>query len=199
MNESITRILVPVDFSPHSDRAARYAAALAAQVGASVQLVHVVEDLTYGAFSEVYVPNLPDIIQDLVNNATRRLGLVKEGMFPHGADVQTALQVHAILASLYLDRSRFTDALREFEAAIRIDDTRAAFHRYKGLIYQATARPGDAARRGREPSGRHRRERRDPEDGQARRAGTVRPIARRQSASSRPTCAGTSTTSDRST
>jgi tetratricopeptide (TPR) repeat protein len=62
-----------------------------------------------------------------------------------GADVQTALQVHAILASLYLDRSRFNDALREFDAAIGIDSTRAAFHRYKGLIYQATARPADAA------------------------------------------------------
>jgi len=62
-----------------------------------------------------------------------------------GADVQTALQVHAILASLYLDRSRFDDALREFEAAIGIDSTRAAFHRYKGLIYQATARPAEAA------------------------------------------------------
>ena len=62
-----------------------------------------------------------------------------------GADVQTALQVHAVLASLYLDRSRFDDALREFEAAIGIDSTRAAFHRYKGLIYQATARPAEAA------------------------------------------------------
>jgi tetratricopeptide (TPR) repeat protein len=62
-----------------------------------------------------------------------------------GADLQTALQAHAILASLYLDRSRFNDALREFEAAISIDSTRAAFHRYKGLIYQATARPSQAA------------------------------------------------------
>jgi tetratricopeptide (TPR) repeat protein len=61
------------------------------------------------------------------------------------ADTQTALQVHAILASLYLDRSRFTDALREFEAAISIDSTRAVFHRYKGLIFQAAARPADAA------------------------------------------------------
>ena len=62
-----------------------------------------------------------------------------------GADVKTALEVHAILASLYLDRSRFDDALREFQAAIGIDSTRAAFHRYKGLIYQATARPAEAA------------------------------------------------------
>src|SRR5574342_499527 len=63
----------------------------------------------------------------------------------NGADVQTALEVHTILASLYLERGRFEDALREFEADIKIDPTRAAFHRYKGLIYQATARPADAA------------------------------------------------------
>jgi len=62
-----------------------------------------------------------------------------------GADVQTALEVHTILASLYLERSRFADAVREFDADIKIDPTRAAFHRYKGLIYQATARPADAA------------------------------------------------------
>ena len=62
-----------------------------------------------------------------------------------GADMQTSLEVHVILASLYLERGRFDDALREFDAAIGIDPTRAAFHRYKGLIYQATARPGDAA------------------------------------------------------
>ena len=62
-----------------------------------------------------------------------------------GADANTALEVHALLAALYLDRSRFDDALREFEAAISIAPTRAAFHRYKGLIYQATARPAEAA------------------------------------------------------
>ena len=61
-----------------------------------------------------------------------------------GADAQTALQVHAILASLYLDRGRFDDALREFEADISIDPMRAAFHRYKGLILQAAMRPADA-------------------------------------------------------
>jgi tetratricopeptide (TPR) repeat protein len=62
-----------------------------------------------------------------------------------GADPQAALEAHTILASLYLERGRFNDALREFEADIKIDPTRAAFHRYKGLIFQATARPTDAA------------------------------------------------------
>jgi tetratricopeptide (TPR) repeat protein len=62
-----------------------------------------------------------------------------------GADAQTALEIHTVLASLYLERSRFNDALREFDADIKIDPTRAAFHRYKGIIYQAIARPADAA------------------------------------------------------
>ncbi|HKE87179.1 MAG TPA: tetratricopeptide repeat protein [Vicinamibacterales bacterium] len=61
------------------------------------------------------------------------------------ADVQTALEVHTILASLYLERGRFDEALREFEADIKIDPTRAAFHRYKGMIHQAIPRPANAA------------------------------------------------------
>ena len=62
-----------------------------------------------------------------------------------GTDTAAALQAHTILASLYLERSRFDDALREFEADIKIDPARAAFHRYKGLIYQGMARPAEAA------------------------------------------------------
>jgi len=62
-----------------------------------------------------------------------------------GADVQTSLQVHAILASLYLDRGRLDDALREFEADIAIDPARPAFHLYTGLIHQAAGRSAEAA------------------------------------------------------
>jgi tetratricopeptide (TPR) repeat protein len=62
-----------------------------------------------------------------------------------GADVQTTLQVHAVLAALYLDRGRLGDALREFEAAIAIDPARAAFHLYAGLLHQASGRPAEAA------------------------------------------------------
>lgn len=62
-----------------------------------------------------------------------------------GADTETALQVHTVLASLYLDRGRFDDALREFETDIRIDASRAAFHRYVGLLHQAAGRHAEAA------------------------------------------------------
>lgn len=62
-----------------------------------------------------------------------------------GADAATALQVHTILASLYLERGRLADALREFDADVKIDPARAAFHRYRGLIHQAMMRPAEAA------------------------------------------------------
>jgi nucleotide-binding universal stress UspA family protein len=91
MTDSITRILVPVDFSGHSDRALRYAAALAGQVGASVELLHVVEDVGYGAFSEVYVPSVPDVMQEAINAALERLALLKAEIFPHGSDVESAV------------------------------------------------------------------------------------------------------------
>jgi tetratricopeptide (TPR) repeat protein len=60
-------------------------------------------------------------------------------------DVQTKLQIHTTLASLYLERGRLNDALREFDEDISIDPRRAAFHRFKGLVLQAMSRPAEAA------------------------------------------------------
>jgi tetratricopeptide (TPR) repeat protein len=63
----------------------------------------------------------------------------------NGRDAQTDLQVHTLLASLYMERGRFGDALREFDEDLRIDPRRAVFHRYKGLIHQAEGRRAEAA------------------------------------------------------
>jgi tetratricopeptide (TPR) repeat protein len=62
-----------------------------------------------------------------------------------GADPRTALQTHTVLASMYLDRGRFEDAVRELDENLRIDPTRAVFHRIRGLALQALDRPRDAA------------------------------------------------------
>ena len=43
MQSATLRILVPVDFSAHSDAALRYAATLAGRLSASVEVLHVVE------------------------------------------------------------------------------------------------------------------------------------------------------------
>lgn len=63
----------------------------------------------------------------------------------NGADPQTALQIHAILASLYMERGRFDEALRQFDEDRRIDPARAAFPRFQGLIHQIASRPAAAA------------------------------------------------------
>ena len=60
-------------------------------------------------------------------------------------DPQVALQVHTFLASMYMERGRFADALRELDEDIRIDPRRAAFPRFKGLIHQLAGRRGAAA------------------------------------------------------
>jgi tetratricopeptide (TPR) repeat protein len=79
-----------------------------------------------------------------------------------GADASTALEVHAILAALYLDRSRFDDAVREFEAAISIDPTRAAFPPVQGAHLPGHGATGEAPRRSARRGASSRRIRRTP-------------------------------------
>ena len=44
MTPAIRRLLVPIDFSAGSDRASQYAAVLATALGASIHLLHVIEE-----------------------------------------------------------------------------------------------------------------------------------------------------------
>ena len=60
-------------------------------------------------------------------------------------DAETKLQIHTLLASLYLERGRLNEAVREFDEDIKIDPRRAAFHRLKGLVLQAMSRPAGTA------------------------------------------------------
>jgi tetratricopeptide (TPR) repeat protein len=61
------------------------------------------------------------------------------------ADTRTVLEVHTLLAALYAERSRYDEALREIEQAIRVDPARAPLHRFKALLYQADGKPAEAA------------------------------------------------------
>lgn len=71
MTEVITRILVPVDFSAHSEKAVRYATTIASRFGARVSLLHVVEDpFVTGAWpAEAFLPNMPELLDDLIKAA----------------------------------------------------------------------------------------------------------------------------------
>ena len=70
MTRDITTILVPTDFSYTSDAALGYARMLAARFGASLHLLHVVDEP--GSWSEVYAA-IPDIRDRLSADAGRRL------------------------------------------------------------------------------------------------------------------------------
>ena len=75
MTPHITRILVPTDFSAPSDLALEYGKTLADQFGASLHLLHVVEDpFAAGAWSsEMYVADTPQLRASLRLEAGKRL------------------------------------------------------------------------------------------------------------------------------
>jgi len=93
MTQSISRILVPVDFSTHSDQALRYAASLARRLGASLELLHVVEDpFMAGAWSsEVYFPNVTELLDSMIADARRRLSDLKDVVAPERVPISTVV------------------------------------------------------------------------------------------------------------
>ena len=93
MTESLDRILVPVDFSTHSEKAIRYAATLANKFGARLSLLHVVEDpFVTGAWqAEVFVPNIPELLNDLIKAAKTQMAERKRYLAAHGFVVETVV------------------------------------------------------------------------------------------------------------
>ena len=93
MTESITQILVPVDFSAHSDKAVRYAVTLVKRFGARVSLLHVVEDpFVTGAWqSEAFVPTMPELLDQLKKAAAAQLADVKAGVAAQGVVAETTV------------------------------------------------------------------------------------------------------------
>ena len=70
--QHIERILVPTDFGAASDAALRYARALAAQFGAAISLIHVLEEpLVTGALVGHGIVTMPRDFRDAVKRAAR--------------------------------------------------------------------------------------------------------------------------------
>jgi len=57
----------------------------------------------------------------------------------------TALQTHVTLGKMYVERGRLADALRELDAATRLDPRRADLYTLRGLVLDALARSAEAA------------------------------------------------------
>jgi nucleotide-binding universal stress UspA family protein len=93
MGDTITKILVPVDFSPHAERAVHYATTLAHRLGARLELLHVVEDpFVAGAWtSDVFLPYDDDLLRNLTDGAERELAARKESARALGVTADTAV------------------------------------------------------------------------------------------------------------
>ena len=73
----IKRILVPTDFSPTSEIAFRYALDMAGREGASIHLLHVVEDANLTAlYAEAACIELPSLREELTGEAQKRLDVL---------------------------------------------------------------------------------------------------------------------------
>lgn len=63
-----------------------------------------------------------------------------------GATPKAALQAHTTLATIAIERSRYADAIREFDEDLRINPAgAAAFHRFKAVMYLALGQQANAA------------------------------------------------------
>ncbi len=96
--DGFNRILVPVDFSAHSDLALRYATTLADRFGATVEVLHVVEDpFVSGAWSaETLAPNIPELLADLVTAARGKLADLKAAAINRGVHLTTTVMTTVV-------------------------------------------------------------------------------------------------------
>jgi nucleotide-binding universal stress UspA family protein len=72
---TLKTVLVPTDFSEPSESALRYGKAMAEAFGASLHVVHVMEDLLAHAWAaEVYVASMPQLRDEIEKESRQRLG-----------------------------------------------------------------------------------------------------------------------------
>ena len=98
----IKAILVPIDFSVHSKKALKYAVPLAAQSGASLRLIYVVEPTVYPAdlgFGQVVLPGVEDELrQKGAEELTELIETEIGGKVPASSTVRTGTPSKEILA-----------------------------------------------------------------------------------------------------
>jgi nucleotide-binding universal stress UspA family protein len=107
MTATFARILVPTDFSAHAETALGYATALTKQSGASVEVLHVLEDpfmpATWSA--EVYLPDIPALREQLAADAETRLAAYREKIGKEGIPTATTIR-SGLPADVILDHAK---------------------------------------------------------------------------------------------
>lgn len=89
--ESVNRVLVPFDFSRHATEALRYAREIATTYGASLDLVHVVEQVLHPEFYEAAGMNVSAALPEIERRARKELArLIEE---TPGPEVESEIHV----------------------------------------------------------------------------------------------------------
>jgi nucleotide-binding universal stress UspA family protein len=93
MTPLIQKIVVPTDFGPTSEHATKYAWTLASRLGASIALIHVLEDppMAAGPF-ESYPLDLPGLREQRYHDAHSKLTAIVHELGPD-VEVTTAVRV----------------------------------------------------------------------------------------------------------
>jgi nucleotide-binding universal stress UspA family protein len=91
----INRILVPIDFSPHSRRALQYACELSKKMDASLVLIHAYAIPAY-TLPEGYIMASPATIAEIMTKIETAMGEAKRDALAAGARVEDVLVVEGI-------------------------------------------------------------------------------------------------------
>jgi nucleotide-binding universal stress UspA family protein len=89
----IRSILAPTDFSPHSERAVRYACGLAERLGAELHLVHVLSDVIPAGPDPLLMPVMPpEYYEENEERARETLGRLLDPAWGSPRSVVTAVR-----------------------------------------------------------------------------------------------------------
>ncbi|MFO7695058.1 MAG: universal stress protein [Vicinamibacterales bacterium] len=104
---TLKTVLVPTDFSDASESALRYGKAMAAAFGASLHIVHVMEDLLAHAWAaEVYVSSMPQLRDEIEKESRLRLGT----LLTDGERTQLRAETALLAGNPFLEIVRYAKA-----------------------------------------------------------------------------------------
>ena len=126
----LANILVPIDFSPESKSALRYAAAFARQFGAALTLVHVVKPIVCSADFGYGPVNRCSPDKNLLKKAKARLGRLEKSLSSSGLKTSFSLRTGGI-------ESEIVETARDLKIDLIIMGTRGECG--KGVTIDSTA------------------------------------------------------------
>jgi nucleotide-binding universal stress UspA family protein len=104
---SIKSVLVPTDFSDASETALTYGRGLAEAFGASLHLVHVMEDLLAHAWAaEVYVAAVPNLREEIERESRQRLS----AMLPEADRERLRAEIALLSGNPFIEIIRYAKA-----------------------------------------------------------------------------------------